>query len=102
MIRCGPIQRKDRGDPLWRSRRRAQRLNTHGNKSLVKFIIPVKGFSSLRVKSGAPHDSESARAFVGKLRKNLDPGIEVIEADSHFNTPEFADAVVNKLDKLLS
>ncbi|RJR47347.1 MAG: hypothetical protein C4576_09800 [Desulfobacteraceae bacterium] len=130
MISCGPIQRKDQGDPLWTSRRlaerkllvqdalrvqarttpaemtliakeTAERLNAHGDKRLAKFIIPAKGFSSLSVDGGALHDPESDSTFVSELRKNLDPGIEVIEVNSHINTPEFADAVVNALNNIL-
>ena len=33
-----------------------------------------------------------------ELRKNLDPEIEIIEVDTHINTPEFARAVVSALE----
>ncbi len=131
MISCGPIQRKDQGDPLWTKRKLAERkllvqdamrvqarttpeemgiiakevadrLNAHGNKRLVKFIIPSKGFSSLSVEGGALHDPESDRTFVGELKKRLDPAIEVIEVNSHINTPEFAKAVEAALKKILA
>ncbi len=130
MISCGPIQRRDEGDPLWVSRKLAERkiliqdamrvqartspeemetiagavaekLNTHENKKLVKFIIPTKGFSSLSIEKGALYDPVSDHAFIEKFRGSLDPEIEIIEVDTHINTPEFARAVVDALEKIL-
>jgi uncharacterized protein (UPF0261 family) len=77
MISCGPIERKDSNDSLWRSRRLAERklylqpprvqartsaeeieyvalaaadrLNRYQHKARVKAVIPLKGFSSLSV-----------------------------------------------------
>ncbi len=126
MISCGPVERKDKGDPLWVSRKLAERkmlvqdamrvqartnaeevrtiaravaekLNKHRNKKLVKFIIPTRGFSSLSVEGGALYEPDTDRAFVDELIKNLDPEIQVIEVDTHINTPEFAQAVGNAL-----
>lgn len=122
MISCGPIERRDKGDPLWVSRKLAERkllvqdamrvqvrttveevqtiaravaekLNRHPSKKLVKFLIPAKGFSSLSVEGGALYEPDTDKAFVSELRKNLDPEIQVIEVDTHINTPEFAQAV---------
>jgi uncharacterized protein (UPF0261 family) len=128
MISCGPIQRRDEGDPLWVSRKLAERklliqdamrvqartspeemhtiaravaekLNTHENKELVKFIIPTKGFSSLSVEGGALYDPVSDQAFIDEFRRNLDPEIDIIEVDTHINTPEFAQAVIDALEQ---
>ena len=130
MISCGPIQRKDEGDPLWVSRKLAERkllvqdamrvqartsreeiqaiaqsvaekLNNHQDKRLVKFVIPTQGFSSLSVKGGALHDPDLDRAFMDALRKNLDPEIEIIEVESHINTREFGRSVVEALQQIL-
>lgn len=130
MISCGPIQRRDQGDPLWVSRKLAERkllvqdairvqartspeevqtiarevakkLNEHPKKTLVKFVVPTKGFSSISVEGGALHDPACDRVFTDELKKNLDPQIEVIEISSHINTPEFARAVVDALNKIL-
>ena len=130
MISCGPIQRRDEGDPLWVSRKLADRkfliqdamrvqartspeemqtiaravaekLNTHENKKLVKFIIPTKGFSSLSVEGGALYDPISDQAFIDEFRKNLDPEIDIIEVDTDINTPEFARAVIDALEQTL-
>ena len=127
MISCGPIQRKDEEDPLWVSRRLAERkfliqdairvqartspeemqtiaravaekLNKYKDKKLVKFVVPTKGFSSLSVEDGALFDPDSDKTFIGELIKNLDPEIETIQVDTHINTPEFARAVVEALE----
>jgi uncharacterized protein (UPF0261 family) len=130
MISCGPIQRRDEGDALWVTRKLAERklllqdamrvqartspeemktianavaekLNTHENKKLVKFIIPGRGFSSLSVEGGALYDPVSDQAFIEAFKRALDPEIEIIEVDAHINTPEFARAVVDTLEKIL-
>lgn len=130
MISCGPIERKDKGDPLWVSRKLAERklliqdpmrvqartnaeemekiakavsekLNQYENKKLVKFIIPCKGFSSLSVEGAILYDPEVDQVFIKSLRKNLDPEIEIIEVDSDINQLEFAKAVVETLQKAL-
>jgi uncharacterized protein (UPF0261 family) len=130
MISCGPIQRRDEGDPLWVSRKLAERklliqdamrvqartspeemhtiaravaekLNTHKNKKLVKFVIPTKGFSSLSVEGGALYDPVSDQAFIDEFRRNLDPDIDIIEVATHINTPEFAQAVIDALEQTL-
>ena len=127
MISCGPIQRRDEGDPLWVSRKLAERklllqdairvqartsseemvtiaravaekLNQHEDKKLVKFVIPTKGFSSLSFEGGALHEPETDQALIDELKKNLDPDIEIIEVETHINTPEFGRAVVEALE----
>jgi len=131
MISCGPIERRDKGDPVWVSRKLAERklliqdairvqartsveemetiakavaekLNLYPNKNLLKFIIPQKGFSSLSVEGGALYDPVADQAFADALRKYLDPGIKMVEVDTHINTPEFARAVVEALQESLS
>lgn len=130
MISCGPIQRREEGDSLWVSRKLAERklliqdairvqartspeemqtiaravaekLNKHENKKLVKFIVPTKGFSSISVKGGALYDPISDKTFIDEFRENLDPEIDIIEVDTHINTPEFAQAVVDALEQTL-
>ncbi|OGP64525.1 MAG: hypothetical protein A2169_13970 [Deltaproteobacteria bacterium RBG_13_47_9] len=130
IISCGPIERRDKGDPLWVSRKLAERklfiqdamrvqartsveememiaravaekLNQYKKKNLVKFIIPQKGFSSLSVEGGPLYDPLADKAFVDGLKKNLDPDIHIIEVDTHINTPQFAKAVVEALQESL-
>jgi uncharacterized protein (UPF0261 family) len=123
ILSSGPIARKDNGDPLWVSRKLAERkmflqdsqrvqvrtsademrlvartvaerLNKHPNRKLVKFLVPTRGFSTLGAAGGPLHEPETDRAFVDELRKHFDPEIQVREVDTHLNTPEFAAAVV--------
>ena len=123
ILSSGPIARRDSGDPLWVSRRLserkmflqdsqrvqvrtsademrqvakvvAERLNTHPNKKLVKFLVPTRGFSVPGAPGGPLHEPETDRAFVDELKKQLNAAIELIELDTHLNTPEFAEAVV--------
>jgi uncharacterized protein (UPF0261 family) len=122
-LSCGPIARKDNGDPLWTSRKLADRkmfiqdsvrvqvrtspdemtifakavgekLNKYANKKLVKFLIPTRGFTTLGAEGGVLHEPETDRVFADELRKQLDPAIEITELETHLNTPEFANAVV--------
>jgi len=130
MISCGPIERRDKGDPLWVSRKLAERkllvqdamrvqartsveemgtiaqavaqkLNSYPDKKRVKFIIPQKGSSSLSVEGGALYDPIADKAFVEALRKHLDPEIKILEVNAHINTPEFAKALVDALKESL-
>jgi len=131
MISCGPIQRRDDGDPLWGSRKLADRkpllqdairgqartsaaetqtvarevadrLNRSQNKKLIKFILPTRGFSSLSVEDGALYDPESDQAFIEALKQYLDDDISIREVDADINTPEFARAVVEALQQALA
>jgi uncharacterized protein (UPF0261 family) len=123
ILSAGPISRRDSGDPLWVSRRLAERkmflqdsqrvqvrtsademrlvaravaerLNRHPNRRLVTFLVPTRGFSVPGSPGGPLHEPDTDRAFVEELKQNLHPDIRVVELDTHLNTPEFADAVV--------
>ena len=123
ILSSGPIARKDNGDPLWVSRKLAERkmflqdsqrvqvrtsademrqvartvaerLNKHPNRMLVKFLVPTRGFSVPGAPGGPLHEPETDRAFVDELKTLFHPEIQVIELDTHLNTPEFASAVV--------
>jgi len=130
MISCGPIERRDKGDPLWVNRKLAERklliqdalrvqartspeemeiiarevagkLNAYPSKKFIKVVIPRKGFSSLSVEGGVLYDPPSDQAFVYGLRKYLDPAIGVFEVDTDINKPEFARVVVEALKESL-
>ena len=129
MISCGPLARKDRGDPLWISRNLAARsyfvqdayrvqAKTNAEelrlvakavaeklnraKGPVKFLIPGRGWSSLSVEDQPLYDPNADRVFVEELREQLKPEIEVRELALHLNTPEFAMAVVKAFEKMMS
>ena len=80
----------------------AQQLNRRKYKHMTKFLIPLKGFSSLGTEGGIFYDPDSERAFVESIKKNLDPEIEIIEVDTHINSPEFAEVLVQVLRRTMS
>jgi uncharacterized protein (UPF0261 family) len=127
MLSCGPLERGDRGDPLWNSkniknrklfipdafrvqartnsqelreiaREVAKKLNQ--SKGPVVILIPLKGWSSLD-KEGMPlYDPEADQAFLHELKSHLNPVISLIELNLHLNTREFAEEAVNQFMKL--
>jgi uncharacterized protein (UPF0261 family) len=126
MLSCGPIERKDKNDPLWTARKLAERklfiqdamrvqartnaeematvaravadkLNRHKNRRLVKFIVPTKGFSSLSMEGGQLYAPEIDAVFARTLKECLSPEIEIVEVNSHVNTPAFGKAVAQAL-----
>ena len=128
MISCGPLKRKDSGDPLWLSRNLADRnyylhdayrvqarTNTeelrliaktvaeklNKAKGPVKVLIPEKGWSTLSVEGQLLHDPDANKVFVEELEKDLKPEIKVRKLDTHLNTPEFAMAVVETFDDMM-
>lgn len=129
MISCGPLQRKDRNDPLWTARNIASRNyfvqdsyrvqartnvdelrliaktlveKLNKTKGPVRFLIPLKGWSSLSVEKQPLYDPEADQEFVEELKKGLKPEIEVRELDLPLNTPEFAKAVVEAFEEIMS
>ncbi len=130
MISCGPLERKDSNDPLWTSRKLAERklyiqdpprvqarmspeeaeyvanaaaekLNRFQGKARVKAVLPLKGFSSLSIESGPLYDPAADRAFCDVLKARLDPAIEVLEVDCDINNPKFAGAVAEVLSRAM-
>ncbi len=67
----------------------------------ITVILPLKGVSMLDSQGERFWDPEADAACYDTLRKNLRPGIEVIEADANINDPEFADLCANTLLKLI-
>jgi uncharacterized protein (UPF0261 family) len=130
MISCGPVERRDRGDPLWMSRRLAERklhlqpprvqartspeemeqvgtavaerLNRYERKGRVKAIIPLKGLSSLSVEGGPLYDPVADQALSAALKSRLDPAIELVEVEADINSPVFAEAVTDALSRAFS
>lgn len=128
MISCGPLQRKDGGDPLWLSRKIAERkyyvhdsyrvqarTNAEEMKQLarvvaeklnrskgpIKFLVPLGGWSSLSVRGQALYDPDADRAFVEELPKLLKPEIKIEELELTLNSPEFAVAMVDSIDEMM-
>lgn len=130
MIGCGPIERRDLKDPLWIkrdlsrrqlfiqdamrvqartnieemqiiARQTAKQLNRANAPHLIKFFIPLRGFSSASIRGGALYNPDADSAFISTLKKLLNPSIEIIEVEDDINSPHFADVIINVLFKLL-
>ena len=127
MLSCGPLERGDRGDPLWvsrdiknrklfvpdafrvQARTTAQELREiarevarklNQSKGPVTVLIPLRGWSSLD-KEGMPlYDADADRAFVQELKTHLNRSIPLVEFDLHLNTREFAAEAVNQFMRL--
>jgi uncharacterized protein (UPF0261 family) len=130
IISCGPIERRNRQDALWSSRKLADRklyiqehprvqarmnaeemeyiasaaavrLNRYERKTRVKILIPTRGFSSLSTEGGPLYEPDTDNIFAVVLKKCLDPEIEIIDVDTDINSREFAQAVTDTLLRIL-
>jgi len=128
MLSCGPLERGDRGDPLWVSkniksrklfipdafrvqartnpqelreiaREVAKKLNQA--KGPIAILIPLKGWSSLDQEGMPLYDPVGDRAFLDELKIHIDPKIPIVELDLHLNNRAFAQEAVNQFLKLL-
>ncbi|UCF85578.1 MAG: Tm-1-like ATP-binding domain-containing protein [Desulfobacteraceae bacterium] len=124
MISCGPLSRRDQGDPLWNSRRLAERKlflqddfrvqarttkeelreiaiavarKLNKAKGPVKFLIPLRGWSTLTTEAGPLYEPETDEVFNEEIKKYLRPEIELKELDVELNSAEFAKAFVDAL-----
>ncbi len=129
ILSCGPIERKDGNDPLWTSRRLAERkiyipdryrvqvrTNTEELREIgaavaqklnqangpVTVLIPGKGWTVLSVEEGALYEPETDAVLAPLLREQLRPGIVVEEIDARIDSHEFAAAVVGALEKMMA
>ena len=123
MLSCGPLERGDRGDPLWVSKNIKNRklfipdafrvqARTHPQelreiarevarklnraKGPIAILIPLKGWSSLDREGMPLYDPAGDRAFLDELKIHIDPKIPIIELNLHLNTREFAQEAVNQ------
>jgi uncharacterized protein (UPF0261 family) len=64
-------------------------------------FIPKRGVSMIDAEGEPFWDPEADEALFDALRSGLDGGIEVHELDLHVNDPEFATAMVEKLDEYM-
>ena len=128
MLSCGPLGRKDTADPLWTSRRLAERKffipdefrvqarttadelreiamvvaqKLNKSKGPVLFFIPTQGWSSLSVKGTDLYEPESDAAFVSALKEHLLPHIQISELEMEMNSPAFAGAIADALNRMM-
>jgi uncharacterized protein (UPF0261 family) len=67
----------------------------------VSILIPLKGVSQLDSPGGAFWDPLADRACFEAIKKNLEPGIPIIEMDNNINDPEFANRAAETLLDML-
>jgi uncharacterized protein (UPF0261 family) len=128
MLSCGPLGRREKGDPLWTALDLAKRkifipdefrvqARTSGDevrkvadvvarklnasKGPVKFFIPTQGWSSLSTQGADLYEPVTDALFAPALKKGLRPGIEVSELPVELNSPEFAEAIATALDGMI-
>jgi len=128
MLSCGPLSRREAGDPLWTSLRLAERKifipdefrvqartsgdevcrvaeviarKLNGSRGPVKFFIPARGWSSLSTKGADLYEPVTDALFAPALKKHLRPGIEVSELPLELNSQEFAEVLVSALEGML-
>lgn len=118
MLSCGPLERREFNDPLWTSRHLTERklfipdafrvqarttieevveianetaVRLKIARGAVKFLVPLKGWSSLSSEGGTLYDPETDRVFTEVLKRELaGSSVEVIELNYELNSQEFA------------
>lgn len=124
MLSCGPLERGDRGDPLWVSRQLSKRKlfvpdalrvqartsaeellqvaavvaeKLNRSKGATRVLIPSRGWSSLSEEGMPLWDPEADRAFTGRLRERLSANVSVTGVDLCLNSTAFAEVAVAEL-----
>lgn len=128
MISCGPISRRDAGDPLWETRALADRqysvpdryrvearttsdevadiagtvaekLNRHQTSACV--MVPLQGWSSLSVEGADLYAPDADAVFAPALREALERDVPVVEVPVELNSDRFARALVEALHAMI-
>ncbi|HJX38436.1 MAG TPA: Tm-1-like ATP-binding domain-containing protein [Anaerolineae bacterium] len=68
----------------------------------VKFLVPLRGWSSASRHCEPLFDPEADRAFVDALKGSLKPDIEIREIDAHIDDMEYAQAAVSHLHQMMT
>jgi uncharacterized protein (UPF0261 family) len=68
----------------------------------VKFLLPLRGWSSASRHCEPLFDPEADRAFVDALKGSLKPDIEIREIDAHIDDMEYAQAAVSQLHQMMT
>ena len=83
------------GDELSRiAETMSRKLNNSAGE--VRFLIPLRGFSSIDCEGNDFYDPVGDEAFIDSLKKTLNENITIKEIDAHINDSEFSEAVVNE------
>ena len=70
----------------------AEKLNR--SNAPVRFVIPLKGWSSVDIPGNPTYDPEEDRIFIEELRRRLKSEIEIVEVNANLEDQEFAQAIV--------
>ena len=73
----------------------AEKLNAY--RGPVTVLLPLRAISIISAPGGAFHWPEADAALFGAIKKNLRPGIPLIEVDAAINDPVFAEACARTL-----
>jgi uncharacterized protein (UPF0261 family) len=77
----------------------AQRCNTA--RGPFSILVPLGGFSVFDHQGDPFHDPEGPEVFGKALKKYLQPGVSMHLLPYHINDPEFAEAILETLEKFL-
>ena len=77
----------------------AEKLNRDATN--IKVLVPTRGWSEADREGGPLYDPEMNSMFIGRLKKVLDPQIEIQEMDQHINDGAFGQAAANLMDKMI-
>lgn len=130
LLSCGPLERRDRHDPLWIARGLAQRqlfvpdsfrvqartsreevrevaretaVRLNKARGPVTFLIPHRGWSNLSMSGGTLHNPENDQPLTEELRRCLtSPQVELVELDMELNSEEFARIVLEKFEEMMN
>jgi uncharacterized protein (UPF0261 family) len=80
-------------------RRIARKLSSATGPTAL--FLPLGGVSMIDAEGQPFHDPEADAALFDALREGLDGNVELVEMDSNVNDPEFAAAMVDKLDEYM-
>lgn len=70
----------------------AEKVNR--SRGPVKFVIPLKGWSSVDIPGNPTYDPKEDLIFIEELRRKLNQEIEITEVDANLEDPEFAEAII--------
>ena len=75
----------------------------HLNNSIAPCAIylPIRSLSSLDVAGGQTCDDEARRLLYESISQNAGPAVEVVEMDCDINDPAFAEAMAERLCRML-
>jgi uncharacterized protein (UPF0261 family) len=71
------------------------------NPSNTKVLIPTRGWSEADREDGPLYDPEISQAFIERIKRDLNPKIEIKEADLHINDPALAETASTLMHEML-